>query len=95
MTYARTISCSNYVTVCPDGYRWEKSVDVTGVRRRSEWVTEDLLRSLGELEVGLKAKIDRVMNDATTESEDAVQVQDRSRAQEYVNVLTRDPCPRP
>ena len=33
----------NYITVIPDGYRWESSVDVSGIKRQSEWVADDLL----------------------------------------------------
>ena len=47
----------NYITVCPDGYRWEKSIDVTGLRRKAEWVANDLLEKLGALEARLKARL--------------------------------------
>ena len=42
----------NYITVTPDGYRWEASVDVSGIKRQSEWVADDLLQKVGQLEGG-------------------------------------------
>ena len=48
----------NYLTVCPDGYRFELSRDVTGLCRKSEWVADDLLAHLGEIEGTLKVKLE-------------------------------------
>ena len=42
----------NYVTVTPDGYRWEASIDVSGIQRQSEWVANDLLQKVYQLEGG-------------------------------------------
>ena len=46
----------NYVTVTPEGYRWESCQDVSGIRRRSEWVSADLLSMVKNLEDGRKKR---------------------------------------
>lgn len=40
----------NYVTVTPEGFRWESCKDVSGIRRKSEWVSADLLKQVAGLE---------------------------------------------
>ena len=69
--------------------------DVTGVRRRSEWVADDLLQALGELEEGLEAKVHGVLEEAAVQLEATVEAHDRQRAKHYMHVLTGDPRPRP
>ena len=49
--------------MCPDGYRWEQSEDVTGIRRKSEWVADDLLAKLEQLEIGLSDKLKQIGDD--------------------------------
>ena len=49
----------NYVTVTPDGYRWENCSNVSGISRKSEWVSEDLLNKVAALEgkrIGVSAE---------------------------------------
>jgi hypothetical protein len=80
----------NYITVCPDGFRWELSKDVTGLRRKSEWVAEDLLQELGALEAELQAKIEVVLERAEAEYEAERQALQMNRAEIYMMVLTGD-----
>ena len=43
----------NYVTVCPDGYRFEMTENVSGISRKSEWVAQDLVEHLAKVSCDL------------------------------------------
>jgi hypothetical protein len=87
----------NYLTVCPDGYRFELSRDVTGLRRKSEWVADDLLAHLGEIEANLKVKIESAIS-SVTGMQDKVEAEhledeEQQRADAYLEALaTSDHC---
>lgn len=50
----------NYITVTPHGYRFEDSKDVSGVRRKSQWVCSDLLSVVGTLEASLADRLTEI-----------------------------------
>ena len=50
----------NYVTVCPDGYRWEAATNVSGISRKAEWVAQDLIARVTSLDDELRAKLEGV-----------------------------------
>ena len=85
----------NYITVCPDGFRWEKSHNVTGLRRKAEWVVDDLLKELGAPEAELKTKIDVVLMRVEAEYVDELKAREMNAAEAYMTVLTRDAAKRP
>jgi len=77
----------NYLTVCPDGYRFELSRDVTGLRRKSEWVADDLLAELGELEGALKLKLDSALARMEAAEHEQLEKNEDEQAADYLTAL--------
>jgi len=79
----------NYITVCPDGYRFELSRDVSGIRRKAEWVADDLLNELGQLEAALKVKLESVVDRMAAAEAEQLNRADAEQAQGYMAALER------
>jgi hypothetical protein len=77
----------NYLTVCPDGYRFECSRDVSGLRRKSEWVADDLLAHLGGLEADLKLKLEGALAAADQIDDEQLEANEQQQATDFVAAL--------
>ena len=63
----------DYITVTPNGFKFEGTADVSGVSRTSEWVASDLVAQLGHLEEELRGKLDDAIETMATK-EDTLQL---------------------
>jgi hypothetical protein len=79
----------NYVTVTPDGYRFELSRDVGGISRKSEWVADDLMQQLGALEEGLQEKFQLFQTEQEQQEAEELMVAEHQHAQDYLDVLVK------
>ena len=77
----------DYITVTPNGYKFEGTSNVSGVHRTSEWVATDLLERLGQLEESVQTKVDALLLDVSTTKDQQLEDVDRQKAANVVDAL--------
>ena len=78
---------TNYVTVTPNGYKFEGTANVSGIHKTSEWVATDLLEHLKQLEESVQVKVDAVLQELVTKEDEQLEAADQQRAVNVVDAL--------
>ena len=77
----------DYITVTPNGFKFEGTADVSGVSRTSEWVASDLVAQLGHLEEELRGKLDDAIETMATKEDTLQEEVDVEKTDNLVSML--------
>jgi hypothetical protein len=78
---------TDYVTVTPNGYKFEGTQDVSGVERNAEWVATDLMKKLAGLETELRESLELGIKEMEADEDAALEAQQDQRARNAYDML--------